>query len=188
MDSNTISGRIVRGVLAVTLAAAAGFGLVACQTPVAPNPEPAVYEDSLVTQDRVQQAANRLREQYAGRPADRIEEAVERQAEILRQLREERPGAPADRLEEALVRASRAVAQSDDQRTGPAASMRRRGPVRFVCGDVSPRHTIRGAGAERIEWHVIAPRWRVAQHPLACPAAARAHAPKDPLSCRSPSS
>ena len=47
-----------------------------------------------------------MREQYAGRPADRIEEAVEREAEILRQVREERPGAPADRLEEALARAS----------------------------------------------------------------------------------
>lgn len=107
MDSNTISGRIVRGVLAGTLAAAAGLGLVACQSAVTPAPQPAaVYEDPFVIQDRVQQAANRMREQYAGRPADRIEEAVEREAEILRQVREERPGAPADRLEEALARAS----------------------------------------------------------------------------------
>ena len=106
MDSNTISSRIVRGVLAGTLAAVAGLGLVACQTPVTPNPEPAVYEDPLVTQDRVQQAANRMREQYADRPADRIEETIARESEILRQIRELSPGLPADRLEEALERAS----------------------------------------------------------------------------------
>ena len=106
MDSNTISGRIVRGILAGMLAAAAGFGLVACQTPGDPNPEPAAYEDPFATQERIQQAADRMREQYAGRPADRIEEAVAREAEILRQVREERPGAPADRIEEALARAS----------------------------------------------------------------------------------
>ena len=106
MDTNTISGRIVRGVLAGTIAASAGLGLVACQTPTTPNPEPIVYEDPLATQDRVRQSADRMREQYAGRPADRIEEAVAREAEILRQVREQRPGAPADRLEEALERAS----------------------------------------------------------------------------------
>ncbi len=35
-----------------------------------------------------------MREQYAGRPADRIEEAIAREAAILRQLRAGPPGRP----------------------------------------------------------------------------------------------
>jgi len=106
MDSSTISGRIARGVIAGTIAAAAGLGLVACQSaPVTTEPEPAAYEDSLVEQERIEQAADRMREKYAGRPADRIDEAIAREDRTIKEVLALHAGQPADRLEEAIARA-----------------------------------------------------------------------------------
>ncbi len=105
MDSNTTSRRIVRGILAATLAVVSGLGLVACQTPsVEPAPEPVVYEDRFVDQQRAQQAADRMQERYAGRPADRIDEAVAREAQNAERTREQYSGLPADRIDDAMAR------------------------------------------------------------------------------------
>ena len=106
MDTITTPRRIVRGILAGTLAVTAGLGLAACQTvPVTPEPEPVVYEDAIVQQERMDQAADRMRERYAGRPADRIEESLAREQALLEKVRARHAGQPADRLEEALARA-----------------------------------------------------------------------------------
>lgn len=105
MDSSTTSQRIVRGIVAAALAASAGIGLVACQTTrIEPVPEPVVYEDPMVDQQRVQQAADRIRERYSGRPADRIDDAVAREAQDAEHVRERYSGLPADRIDEAMAR------------------------------------------------------------------------------------
>ena len=107
MDSNTNSGRIVRGVLAGVLAAGACLGLAACQSAtVTPEPEPAVYEDALARHERIEQAAaDRMRERYAGLPADRIEGAIAREEAHREEVLARHAGLPADRIEEALARA-----------------------------------------------------------------------------------
>jgi hypothetical protein len=104
LTRRSIAGGIIAGIVTTVL----GCGLTGCQTPE-PMPQPVVQEDPHLSETYAEQAAARLREAYAGRPADRVAEDIDRQAADAEAMRERFAGRPADRIVEELEYEARAA-------------------------------------------------------------------------------